>query len=116
MEKNTVTESPIVCNLTALNAGQRERHQANAQQLFAAVQEIRELPDGFAFRLPAESAMILKAAEFITLERLCCPFFTFGVQLEGENGPLWLKLTGQGEVKQFLQTEFSLDDRLKLAS
>jgi hypothetical protein len=101
--------SPLACDLTALDPEQRERHQVHTRQLFASVQDIQELPDGYAFRLPIEADTILKAAKFINLERLCCPFFNFALEVEPEGGPLWLKLTGREGVKQFLQAEFNLD-------
>jgi hypothetical protein len=53
--------------------------------------------------------MIVKAAEFMALERLCCPFLNFVLEIEPDQGPLWLKLTGPEGVKQVLQTELGLD-------
>ena len=43
-------------------------------------------------------------AKFIENERLCCPFFKFGLELGPENGPLWLRLSGGEGVKEILQT------------
>ena len=102
-------ESPIACDLTAMDAEQRERHRTLSGQFQASVQEIRELADGYAFRLPADASMVLMAAEFITLDRLCCPFFTFVLEVEPESGPIWLRLTGREGVKGFLQAELGLD-------
>jgi hypothetical protein len=48
------------------------------------------------------------AAEFMTLERLCCPFLTLTLEVERERGPLWLTLTGREGVKPFLQAELGL--------
>ena len=101
-------ESPLACNLSALNAEQRARRQTLAQQMRAATQEIREMPDGYAFRYPADPALCLTVAEFMTLERLCCPFFNLRLELEREDGPLWLRITGREGVKQFLQAELGL--------
>lgn len=108
MGKKTNHALPLACDLTAIEAVQRERHQSNTKQLLAAVQAAQELPDGYAFRFPAESDIIIKAADFIKLERLCCPFFNFVLEVEPDNGPLWLKLTGPAGVKQFLQAELGL--------
>ena len=104
-----MTEIPIACDLTAIPAEHREHHSAIAEQLFVAVLEIRELPDGYAFRLPEEPRMLLKAAEFVSLERLCCPFFGFALEIEPEGGPLWLKLTGGAEVKEFIAGTFGVE-------
>ena len=108
MENSAVNESPIACKLTALTTEQRVRRQALAQQARNVTQEIRELPDGYAFRYPADSALCLTIAEFMTLERLCCPFFSFTLELEREDGPLWLRITGREGVKQFLRAELGL--------
>ncbi|HET8580780.1 MAG TPA: hypothetical protein VFL31_07260, partial [Nitrospiraceae bacterium] len=78
---------------------------ATTVALFGAVQEIRELPSGYAFRLPNEANMLLKAAEFIMRERLCCPFLGFGVEVEREGGPVWLRLTGAAGIQPFIQAE-----------
>ena len=104
MSKVKKEESPIMCVLGALDAKQLARQQELRQQLREKTQEVRELKDGYALRLPAESGMILSAAEFITLERLCCQFFNFGLEVEGEQGSLWLRLTGREGVKEFLKS------------
>ena len=113
-ELNTGSESPFVCDMTALEPAQREWHGVTSGQLFQAVQEVRVLPEGYAFRLPNDSATLLKAAEFVAGERLCCPFFGFALELEPEGGTLWLRLTGRDGVKPFIQAEVGeyLDDRI----
>lgn len=49
-----------------------------------------------------------KAAEFITLERLCCPFLSFQLAVAEEKGPLWITLTGPEGVNDFLRLELEL--------
>ena len=75
------------------------------EAVFGAVQEIRELPDGYSFRLANETALLLKVADFLAKERLCCPFFGFALQIEAEGGAVWLSLTGREGVKPFIQAE-----------
>lgn len=98
----------FACSLTALTAEQRKRHAELRKALSASIKEIRELPDGYAFRLPDDAKTILSAAEFITYEKLCCPFFKFNLEIESDGKPVWLKLSGRDGVKQFLKTEFGL--------
>lgn len=95
----------LACNLNAMTMEQRERYQALSRQIWKAVEETKELPDGYAFRLPAVPELCLVTAEFITLERLCCPFFTLAIELEQNGGPMWLRVTGREEVKAFLAAE-----------
>ena len=108
MNKEKKDESPIMCVLGALDAKQLERHKELRQQLREKTQEVRELADGYALRLPAENGMILSVAEFITLERLCCPFFSFGLEVGRDEGALWLKLTGREGVKEFLKSQLEV--------
>jgi hypothetical protein len=93
----------IACDLSAIPADEREAHEATAGQLFSTVQAVLELEDGYALWLPSTSDNLLKAARFIANERLCCPFFSFGLEVEASGGPLWLELKGSAGVKQFIE-------------
>jgi hypothetical protein len=106
-ETIAVNESPIACDMSAIEPGLREQHIAASKHLFRAADEVRELSDGYAFRLPAETNVLLKAAEFISLERLCCPFLGFTLEVVPEGGPAWLRLTGREGVKEFIREEVS---------
>ena len=104
-------ETSFFCKLGALDQTQRERHRALSEQLRAGIKEVKELPNGYAFQLAGESATILSVAEWITFERLCCPFFTFALEIEGEGKPLWLRMTGREGVKAFMQAEFGMTEK-----
>jgi hypothetical protein len=97
--------TPFACQMEAIEADQRAEHVATAKELFSIVSEIKELSHGYAFRLPNESEVLLKVAKFISLERLCCPFFGFTLDVEREGGDVWLQLTGREGVKPFIRAE-----------
>ena len=99
---------PIACNPAALTAEQRERQRALLDQLRADVKEIRELDDGYAFAHTPDRAVLLAIAEFVANERLCCPFFEFGITVERDGGPVWLRITGEGEAKRVLAAEMGV--------
>ncbi len=101
----TEKESPFVCDMTAILPEQRSTHVTTIDKLFRSVQSKRELPDGSAFELPNDQDVLLTAAEFISLERLCCPFFGFELQVEREGGSVWLCITGRDGVKPFIMAE-----------
>jgi hypothetical protein len=101
----TERESPFACDMTAIAAEQRAGHSATIDNLFRAVETVRELSNGYAFRLPNESDVLLTASRFIALERLCCPFFGFSLEIEREGGAVWLSLTGRDGVKPFILAE-----------
>ena len=100
-------ESPLACDMSAIESSRREQHVATGREVLGAVTEILELPDGYAFRLPSEAHTLLKAAEFISLEKLCCPFLGFVLEVEPEGGSVWLRLTGREGVKAFIREEVS---------
>lgn len=102
-------QTTIVCNLNGLNRGQKERYPIVLEQVQELVQEIREVADGYAFRYPVDVPILLLLAEFINLEIHCCSFLHFTLDVETEDGPGWLAITGPDGVKEFLRTEFVLD-------
>lgn len=104
-ESKAADESPIACNMSAIEPGLRAGHVATGEMLFCAAGEIRKLVDGYAFRLPADADTLHKAAGFISLERLCCPFLGFTLEVEPEGGAMWLRLTGREGVKAFIREE-----------
>ena len=101
----TDKESPFACDMNAIAPEQRGPHIATIERLFSSAQKVRELPDGYAFELPKETDVLLSAAQFIALERLCCPFFGFGIEVEREGASVWLSLKGREGVKPFIMAE-----------
>lgn len=102
MDLNTIQS--LACDLTAIPAAVREEHIITGPQLFALAQEVQELPNGYAIRFSNETGRFMAIAKFIENERLCCPFFNFEFEIKPNNGPLWLRLTGDEEVKEILHT------------
>ncbi len=101
----TEQQSPFACDMSAIAADRRSTHAASTEKLFRAIESIDELSDGYRFRLPHDSDLLLTAAEFIALERLCCPFFGFALEVERDGGAVWLSLTGGDGVKPFIMAE-----------
>src|SRR6266404_1564904 len=108
MKDGATKESPFACNLAGISAERRPRYMALAKKLVSTKQEVRELADGYAFRFPVDASTIQDLAEFITYERLCCPFFDLEIVVEREGGPAWLRLRGREGVKEFIRIEFGI--------
>lgn len=66
-------------------------------------EEMRELEDGYAFAYPAAERWSTRLGEFIALERKCCPFVIFELQLQGQRSRLWLRMRGTKRVKEYLR-------------
>ena len=97
--------SPIACQLNALTTDQRERRAELFSALSGSAVEFRELTDGYAMRFAPDRETWMRLAEFITLEKLCCPFMAFSLKADEENGPVWLRITGREGTKGFLAAE-----------
>lgn len=105
-------EPVFACNISAIPWELRTEHEERTRRVFAGIQEVHELPTGYALRLSNESDALQDTAAFISNERLCCPFFHFELDIEPEQGPIWLRITGVSDVKPFLQSQgFSPMDR-----
>ena len=99
---------PIACNLDALTPEQRARASVLRARLRQTATEVREMTDGWAFRFEADTPTLSELAEFIALERLCCPFFAFRLEVPNEGGAVRLELTGRPGVKEFIEAELGL--------
>lgn len=106
MQTITVNNTPFACDMTALSAEEKKRVLELLEELKNNRLEAKELPDGFAFRYEMDSERFMNAAEFITYERLCCPFFEFELAVEKESDAIWLRLRGREGVKDFIKIEF----------
>ncbi len=103
MTEATEDQGPaLACSLEALSPAERERHTELLKGLARAVLETQELEEGYAFRLPADATMIRDLAEWVTLERTCCPFLAFSIEVMRNRGAVWLHLTGSPGAKQFI--------------
>ena len=101
------SDSPFACDRAALTPQARKRHfDELSPALRARKLSIRELRDGFEFEFPNDTATFQQVSEWVTGERLCCPFFDIDMHVEREHGHLWLRLTGREGVKQFIRAEF----------
>lgn len=97
-------ETAFACNLNAISPEQRPAHQRLIEQLFTSKHAAYEMPNGYRFEFSAE--WLVQLAQFVALERLCCPFFDFTIQVNANSDTLSLQLTGVEGVKTFIRAEF----------
>src|SRR5919112_5275228 len=95
-KRNVMTEPPtqiddevIGCLLSERDYAIRSEELAGG--LFAMVEEVVELPDGYAYRFAGADGPLEFLLEFIAAERRCCPFLSFEIAFEPHGGPLWLR-------------------------
>jgi hypothetical protein len=98
-------QSVFACNLKAFQTEERKIHDRLTEQLRSAAVARRELPDGFSFQMDPGKISIAQVAEWTVLERKCCPFFDYEIELHSEENTLWFTLKGREGVKKFIEME-----------
>ena len=91
--------------MKAFSAEQRPRYNDLVKRLRIALQSRHELPNGYTYKLDTKGITLPEVAEWITLERLCCPFLTFQLDVKG-SGETQLSMTGPTGTKVVLDEEF----------
>ena len=104
MEGSERVDLPIACALDVFDEEEEKLHTSLLHTIRGSCIRVQELSDGFAFQYPADPALYLRLAEWVTLERRCCSFLTFDLEFGRGGGPIWLRLTGREGVKDFLRT------------
>jgi hypothetical protein len=107
----------LACNPKALTRAARPRYQEISRRLREAVRDREKLPNGYALSLDGKAISLTEAAEWMSLERLCCPFLTLGLLIEAVSGQGdWvLTLTGPSGVKPIIEAAFVKKAAPKLA-
>lgn len=82
----------IACDLNVFTPEELQHHLDVCDALFGSVREVRDLPSGYAFRLPEASSSLSLAVDFVSGERRCCPFEAFELHVEPNGGAIWLHL------------------------
>lgn len=97
------SESELACRLP--DEEQDRQWEEVASELHRAVEETRELEDGYAFRFPGSDEWVRALTEYALFERGCCPFVRFELALEPEGGAAWFRMRGGEDVKRFVREE-----------
>ena len=78
-----------------------------AKKMRPLVVDFEELSNGYAAKVRSVQLVGSDMEEFMTLERLCCPFLTLTLDIENryenEERTYVLKITGRGEIKSFIR-------------
>jgi hypothetical protein len=100
------SKAVFACNLKAISAAERPHYTALMKRIRAAAHDRREVQNGYAYRLNEKAVSLPEVAEWIAMERLCCPFLTLQISAAGSQVDWVLTLTGPEGVKTLLNEEF----------
>lgn len=97
--------TPLACNLGVFSPDERARYDELRAELLAAA-HVEQAHGGYAMRLPGNDETFRAVAEWVLLERRCCPFISFSISFGDAGQPLRVALTGDAAVEEVLRTEF----------
>ena len=95
----------FACALPSAELAARRQHIIGP--LIHAAEQTLELPDGYRLVFPGQPEWLARLAELIAFERACCPFLTFELVCEPEQGPITLNIRGPEGAKAMLGSELS---------
>jgi hypothetical protein len=98
---------PFACRANALDKAQRQRQQALLETVRRTLLTKHDLPDGIALSFPGDAAAFVELAEWISLERRCCPFLAFALEWKQDDS-VSVRLTGLPGVKDFIAAEMGI--------
>jgi hypothetical protein len=95
----------IACNMAAISSTERPRYNDLTKRLLGSIQNRREIADGYTFKLDPKGIGLSELGEWITLERLCCSFMTFQVEVKND-GATQLTMRGPEGTKTVIAEDF----------
>jgi hypothetical protein len=101
-------EETFACELRALSPEERRNHGELTRRLLSAIRGRQEVADGYAFTVDEAALDWASLADWVRLERRCCPFFRVRLEAAPRGGLLSLELGGAPGAKRFIESELPL--------
>ena len=95
---------PVACSLT--DPEMRERLDLLPSGLFAQTRSLREDAAGFTFTFDNTDSNTEALLNVVLLERQCCPFLHFNINMGPRPGELAIHIGGTDEVRTFVEHTF----------
>lgn len=96
---------PIACTL---DPAALEERRALLRQVLGGVTEVIRSPTGLVLRFGAGGVSVAGLGRIIELERACCPFLEFRLDVASNNEAVVLHLTGPDGSGEFLVHELGI--------
>jgi hypothetical protein len=96
--------SPIACRLDLLTPEERRHEQALLATARGILGRAVETARGYRFAVPPE--FLGPLGELVALERRCCPFLAFTLEVQAEQGGVTLEIHGDPATKAFIAATF----------
>jgi hypothetical protein len=100
------SSAALACYPGAIDPAARPRYNALVKLLSTTIISAEELADGYNWNLNADAITLPEIAEWMAMERLCCPFLTLQLATSGVVSHWSLTLTGPPGTKAILRQAF----------
>ena len=99
-----MSSQPVACSLT--NPELRQRREQLRTSLFHRTRSTSEDASGVLFTFDNTDTNVDALLNVVLLERQCCPFLHFRIEIAPQPGMLALHLGGNAEARAFIETMF----------
>jgi hypothetical protein len=99
ISRNAEPDVPIACALDKIQFAERK---ALLDRMIRASVERKTVPGGFALCFGSHPGLLPQLANFVELERACCPFLSFKI-VANADGRIWLEITGPATAHEILR-------------
>jgi hypothetical protein len=106
-ELNVMTS--LSCDLSALSETQRRRHSELTNFVLNEHVNAEELEDGYRIEFPNSANAFLMISEWVTIERLCCPFLSISLETDQEDNPIRVTIIGPPGTNQLLKAVIEVE-------
>ncbi|MGH9160826.1 MAG: hypothetical protein ACRD2X_12695 [Vicinamibacteraceae bacterium] len=97
----------FVCRLDGLTSEERKQYRELRAALQQATARVTEDAEGYTFHY-APAVTPAAIVRWVEMERKCCPFLRFTLDITEEDGPSQLRIWGAPGVKAFVATEMEV--------
>lgn len=98
-------DAPFACDLSTMSTPQREREKSLLAGFRRSFLRFEELPEGWRFFVPATQESLRDVGELLALERVCCPFLEFRLEV-GPGELAVVEIRGREGAKAVIAAEF----------
>lgn len=91
----------LVCKL--IGAEKMKKKELLKTEIFSQVKGIDELENGYILKFEDKDDILLKLTDYLMIEKECCPFFIFDLNIQPNSNGISLKITGQEGAKDMLK-------------
>lgn len=95
----------LYCDMKALTPAERAVHREATAKLLGAVLARRPHGDGYTFEIDGARFELSRASAWMALERKCCPFLRFQLDVPAGEGRFTMRIRGPKGTREFLDEE-----------